>query len=167
MVCPEDYRAETQAVQAALGREVESAWEAFSGALEEIGRTGPRGAPDRTVRHPLTVRTGAEAERLHVGAQCPRHRGSACTVGQVTTKGRLSRKVTGAACSMPLWDVCVIESARQGAVRLCADGRGGLVLVVDWENTADPVTDISAGFFGEDTALIRSAAQRLRSLGGG
>jgi hypothetical protein len=183
VVCVEDYEAEARAERAAHDSDVQSAWEAFTTALEETRRTGPRGAPERTGAHPLTVRTGAglgmalnapsageitekEAERLRVGDACPLHRGGACTVRELTTRGRLVKKVTGAACAMPLWDLAVLDRSRQGAERLCVDSRGDLALVIDGEPGAHPLHDITAAFFKGDLALIRSATERLRSLTG-
>jgi hypothetical protein len=183
VVCVEDYEAHARAERAALDRDTRSAWEAFTAALAEVGRTGPRGVPDRTSAHPLTVRTGAgiglalnaptaggltekEAERLRVGDPCPLHRGGACTVRELTTRGRLVKKVTGAACAMPLWDLALLDILTRGAHYLCVDSRGALVIGFDNGTGASPLPDITAEFFKGDLALIRSATERLRSLTG-
>ncbi|HEY3481134.1 MAG TPA: hypothetical protein VGL02_19760, partial [Streptomyces sp.] len=163
------------------GQGVRSAWEAFSDALEDVRRTGVRGTPDRTATHSLTLRadTGiglllaapdasallpGEAAGLGVGAPCPRHPGGVCHVQRLTTEGRFAKRVTGAVCGMPLWDLCVIHTGRQGATRVCSDGGGGLTVVEDWEGQPLRLPDITPGFFEDNAARIRSATERLRAL---
>jgi hypothetical protein len=183
VVCLKDYEAHEREVRAAHGRDVQSAWEEFTAALDEAKRTGLRGAPDRTSVHHLSVRTGAslgqvlnaptagaltesQAARLRVGDPCPLHRATTCTIRELATRGRLARKTTGAACAMPLWHLAVLARLRQGAEHLCTDSRGTLVTVLDGEPDAHPLPTITPGFFKNDLDLLRSATRRLRALTG-